>query len=237
MGLGAAIGSIFGAGAGREDLDKARQYEDQGLGEWTSLGRSNLRSEMNQTQADPRFQQAQYSALDKFGQMGEGVTDADKARLTSAQNKIGTQEAGQRGAITSNYAARGGGQGGMSGPELTAQLVNQQGAADRGAGMGSDVVAAGGNRALAAYGQMSGAAGAGRSQDFGEQAARANANDTINQFNANYNMNRARGTSGAYGTAAGQRMGHYQNAVDTGAGIGDAIGGLGRNIPFVGGIL
>src|SRR6266851_1123662 len=63
-------------------------------------------------------------------------------------SKIGTQEAGQRGAITSNYAARGGGQGGMGGTELAAQLQNQQGAADRAAGMGRDVVAQGGQRAL-----------------------------------------------------------------------------------------
>jgi hypothetical protein len=72
---------------------------------------------------------------------------------------------------------------GGSGNELLAQLQSSQAATDRQAQQGLDVAGMAQSRALQSNQQQGALGGDIRRQDFGEQSAKAQATDNINQFN------------------------------------------------------
>lgn len=137
---------------------------------------------------DPRLKQAQLDALSSLRDVGSsgGMNMEDRARLSQVQSESGRAEKASRDAITQNMQSRG---IGGSGFELAAQLSNQQGSAERAAQAGLEVNAQAQKRALEAMMQAGTLGGQMQSQDFSQQAQKANATDAISQFNAQNRTN------------------------------------------------
>lgn len=140
-------------------------------------------SQAGAVKSDPMLAQAQQDALGRFTDIADsgGFTLSDKAALNQISNRISRQEAGQRGAIMENAAARG---VGGSGLELAASLQNQQGAANRMSQEGMDMAGMAQQRVLDAIMGKGEMAGRMRSQGFNENMQTAQARDMINQYNA-----------------------------------------------------
>lgn len=153
----------------------------------------NYLSQLGPTQlsaitTDPTVAAAQKQALSQMGQYSTGqLGNQDYANLRQIQNQQNINSQGQRQALMQNAAARG--QAG-SGSSLASMLGANQGAANNAAQMGTQVAGQAANRGMEATGQMGQMAGQMRGQQYGEAANAANAQDYINQFNAQ-NQNQA----------------------------------------------
>lgn len=144
-------------------------------------------SAMDSVNTDPRLKQAQLNALSQLGEIGQnGMTLQDQSNLQKIQTQVGQQDRGAREAILQNNARRG---TSGSGFELAAQLASQQASGDRAAQAGLDVAAQAQSRALEAILKGGDLSGSMRSQDFGEQSAKAQAQDAISRFNAQNSQN------------------------------------------------
>lgn len=140
------------------------------------------RSEMEGISTDPRLKDAQMSALDELRRVGEGggMRLTDKANLESTLSDIDQQERGSREAILADKAQRGPVTGGDA---LAAQLLNQQGAAQRKREEGLRVAGNAEDAALQAILQSGQLAGSMQGQEFSQKADVAKAQDLINQMN------------------------------------------------------
>lgn len=139
-------------------------------------------SELNAYKQNPEAYTAQMQALQQLQRLGAegGLTAMDKAQMNQIQNQINAQEKANRNAILQNYAARG---MGGSGVELAQQLAGNQAATQTAADQGFNVAAQAQQRALQAI-QGAGQLGTGiETQQFGEAAQRAAAQNAINAFN------------------------------------------------------
>lgn len=143
---------------------------------------------------DPRLRKYQMSALNRL----QGIAGSDKldaqsqAQLNQIRQTEGQLEKGSREAIMQNAAERG---ASSSTGNMMAQLMNQQGAAERRTNQDTDVAAMQQKRALdALYGSINTAKGVG-DQDY----RRAQANDLFNRYNIT-------GKSGVYDTQAGRSL-------------------------------
>lgn len=150
---------------------------------------------------NPTGQDAEMSALSKMQSLANaGGMDAQaQATQQQAQNTAQAAEQGQRGAIVQNMAARG--MGGASGAGLAAELQASQGDQDQAAMTGTQAASDAEQRALQA---MQGASATGSnlySQDYGQAAAAAQAQDAINKFNTQ-NSQQVAASNAAAQTAA-----------------------------------
>jgi hypothetical protein len=160
-------------------------------------------------QTDPQYRAAANESLKGLQDVYKqgGLTAQDKAQLAQIQRTGLEQERGTREALAANAAARGTGGSGMN---YAAQLANQQGSATRQSTQGLDVAAQAQQRALNAMIQ-SGQLGMGlESQQFGEEAQKAQAANAINQFNVNQRN-----------AAQYYNLGEKQRVSDTNAAIGN----------------
>jgi hypothetical protein len=205
--IGAGIGGLIGlfGGGGDDEAEKLRKqlYQDiknlqipdieqlkLQLEEYKSQGKITPEQEeailqeasgMSQVSTDPRLKGAQMTALEKMQQIGnEGLLAQDRAALDSVTREVARDTQAKNEAVLQNMAARG---AGGSGAELAAQLANNQSAADRGSQQGLNIAAQANMRALEAIAKSGQLGGQIRSQDFGEQEAKARAQDVINNFN------------------------------------------------------
>lgn len=137
---------------------------------------------------DPRLRQAQFAALQQLQQIGTegGLTATSRASLDEIQRAAAGRERAQRGAILQQFAQRG---ISGSGLELAAQLSAQQAEAGRVSSEGFQTQALAEQRALQALQQAGALGGQIRGQEFGEQAATAQAQDIINSFNVSQRQN------------------------------------------------
>ncbi len=163
-------------------------------------------------QLNPQLEQsqlAQLAALEDLRKSG-GLTAKDRANLATIESDINRNERGQREAILQNAQMRGAATGGNA---LMAQLMAQQGSADRQSAAGMNIAGQAQDRAMQA-GQGAGQlAGQMRGQTLGEQQAMTNAQNAINQFNAQqsldaqrFNMGRQQGVFNQAAEAANQNQ-------------------------------
>lgn len=139
-------------------------------------------SEMQNVSTDPRLAQAQMSALQSLADQGNNpLTMAEKAQLAGVSRDTARQQQGANQAILQNLQQRG---MGGAGQELAMKLAQSQQGADRQSQEGMQTMAQAQQRALAAIAGAGQLGGQIRSQDFGEQAAKAQAADAIARFNA-----------------------------------------------------
>jgi hypothetical protein len=154
----------------RQNTELAQSLYDRDLG----------RSEWENVSADPALRQAQTDALSRMEGLSRTGFDAlDRQALDQAFMQSRQEEQSQRQAALSAAARRGDVSGGNA---LQAALSAEQGGANRAAQFATDVGLAGRDRALNALSMYGQQAGAMRSQDFGEQAQRAQGIQGFNQW-------------------------------------------------------
>lgn len=131
---------------------------------------------------DPSYVGAQKQALQQLQNIGSqgGMTAVDKAQLQDIDDNENAQRQGQDQAILSNAKERG---VGGSGIETVNRLLSQQNASNAAAKQGTDVAAQAQTRALQALQSAGQLGGQIESQQYGEQAQKAGAQNAIDQFN------------------------------------------------------
>lgn len=158
--------------------------------------------------ADQQAVEGQRSALSQLKELAEsGMTEADRASMRQLSRQVGGDEQARQQSILAEMAQRGGGEAG-SGQELAARLLSSQGAADRQAQSTDALIANMADARRQALSQLGSQSSAFRGQDFQEKSSKAQARDTINQFNA---MQRAQ--------AQQQNLVNRQNVANQGTAI------------------
>lgn len=191
-GIGGALGGLVGWLLSAKDREEEERIYEQMFAEWNDINpevRARLEetyslgpSAMDGVRADPTLRNNQLLAQEGLMEAGRsgGMDAGSRARLAQAQTQSARQEQGARLALQQQAQTRG---QGNSLTSYATQLAAQQGAAQR---LGMESVQAAGDaseRALAALAQGGTLAGQVRGQDFQEGAARATAQDRINEFN------------------------------------------------------
>lgn len=140
-------------------------------------------SAMNGISVDPNNMQASENALSSLQNIGNsgGMTMADQANLQNSLGQAAQQNRGEQGAILAN--ARASGQMG-SGSALSAQLQAQQNAATNANSAALNTAGSAQQRALTALQSAGQLGGQLNQQQFGQGAQVAQANDMINNWNA-----------------------------------------------------
>lgn len=207
-GLGSAIGGIAGGLAGDSHRGEAAsatasalqnykdltapQFNNSAFQQYSSAGNltptlentvTDPNSELKAIATDPSYTQAQKQALASLQGIAQnnGLTSMDKAQLNQISNQQGAQNAQANAAILQNAAQRG---MSNSGTSIAAQLAAQQNSATNAANQGFNVAAQAQQRALQAL-QGAGQLGTQlQTNQFGQQAQVASAQDAINKFNA-----------------------------------------------------
>ena len=172
-------------------------------------------SAMENIYVDPKLKQAQLKALANLQEVGEkGMTDEDRAKLLQIQGQEDAALRGQREAQMQQNAMRG---FGGSGVDLMNQQIQAQEAANRMAQRDTEVAAQSQAAKLKALQDAGTLAGSISSQDWQQQAAKAQAKDAIDQFNlqnkqsvANANL-QARNQAAAQNLAQSQALAQYNN--------------------------
>lgn len=194
-----ALGGIIGANKQAGAAKDAKRQLDSLTDEWRQMNMPDLSpieferfkdifvpqmaqdSLMGDIQTDPRLQDAQMAALGQLGELSEGGLNLqDKADLADIQGEVARQDAGRQAAIMQGMAERGMGGAGM---ELAQRLQSQSAGADRAAGNARNVAAQAQQRALDAIMRRGQLGGEMRSQQFGEDSAKARAQDAMNLYN------------------------------------------------------
>lgn len=207
-----AVGAVSGIGsflANQSAADRAAALQDKSLQEWLKVNIPDpaeqkvvLDKFVSQGTLDPKLQSAiaqnpsefenivtnashktaQNRALGELENVGYegGLRLQDKAALQEAQLQGQQQDRAARDNIGAEMARRG---LGGSGFDVAARLQAGQASGDRNAANSMKVAAGAQDRALQAIMQAGQLGTQYRTQDFGEQAQRANAADRISQFN------------------------------------------------------
>lgn len=206
--MGGVAGAMAGVTASQNQLQAAQDARNQALAQYLGISTpgvaqqslnlqqygnaGNLNNQleqamqlgpsaMTQVAVDPRLAQAQMAALQQLSTVGQmGMTPAEQAALTQAQNNAAAQAQAKNQQIVNQFAAQG---MGGSGAQLAAQLSNSQNAAQMLANNSNQTAQNAQQNALQAISQAGGLAGNISGQQFGQQAAIAQAKDYINQFN------------------------------------------------------
>lgn len=162
-----------------EDVAFAGAYDPARLGD----------SGMRNVGVDKNILDAQTKALQQLSDVSSqgGMTAIDKARLSDIQSQQLNTDRGQREALLQSQAMRGMSD---SGSTLAALLQGQQGSSNTANRNALDVNAAAQERALQAMANSGQLGTQMNSQQFGQRAAQAQAQDEINRFN-NQVMNQA----------------------------------------------
>ena len=130
---------------------------------------------------DPRYADAEFDALRSLEERSkEGLTLQDQADLAKLQSDVSRRARGRQGAIQQNMQARGVSGSGM---DLLAQMQNSQDATEMEALASLEKAAQAQNNKRAAANDMGSMATRLRGNAFQEDAAKAQARDTVSRFN------------------------------------------------------
>lgn len=221
---GTVLGSIFGSGS----RSRARAQREAALRDLQNLNVEADNSSLGSYNADPALRTAQLAAVQELARRGRegGMTLEDRVAYSQAADQTAQRARGAREAVMQNMAARG---MSGSGSELAAQLANEQGAAQANATAGAQAASDSRTRALQALVQGGQMAGSTRGQDFTEASGKAQAQDSINKFNASQRLQRGGmvanvrfGNAAAYDADANR----WSNM---GGGLGSAAGAFGAS--------
>lgn len=242
--MGSVIGPIVGQGQAQGQLDAANDARQAALQQYLGINvpsiasqqlnlqqyqnAGNLTPQMEQAlqqgpnamagiQTDPRLVQAQMAALSQLSTTGAmGMTPGEQAALTQAQNNAAAQAQAKSGQILNQFAARG---MGGSGAELAAQLSNSQNSAQQLANNSNQVAQNAQQNALQAMSQAGQLGGQMQSQQFGQQADIARAQNLINQFNTQNSQAVQNQNVGASNQAALRNLLNNQNLMNQNTGL------------------
>jgi hypothetical protein len=146
----------------------------------------------------------------------EGMTAEDKFRQAEIFSKEATEERGRRDAILQNMRQRG---IGGSGLELGAQMIAQQGSAQRRSMQGLELEALAERRALEALKNAGSLAGQMRGQESNEQLSKARGLDAMATFNAQSAQSLEGRNVDRANTAQAANLGEAQRIADSNVGL------------------
>lgn len=148
---------------------------------------------------DPRFSQAQMSALESMGEISrEGMTTTDQLNLEKIRQRADRDASSSQQATMQRMAERG---MGGSGAELAQNLLMQQSRAQRGGMEGLELAAQKRQAAMNAIAQKGAMAGDMRTQEFGESESNRKARMIREDFNAKMGMDADRSNQQYYNAA------------------------------------
>lgn len=169
-------------------------------------------TEMQAIATDPSLKKAQNDALANMQRRyTQGLTDEEQVNILDTRRDTNQQARAAQETILQNMAQRGMSGGGA---ELAAQLSAGQAGADRQAQADAKqaaLMSAARQQAAETSGQM---ATQYRTQDFGEQAQKASAQDAINQFNTQNQQNVLQRNVGSKNDAQAANLGEKQRIAD-----------------------
>ncbi len=159
------------------------------------------------------YQAAQNKALGELEDIGYsgGLRLQDEAALQDATLEGQARDRANRQGIAADMSRRG---LGGSGYDVAAQLQGQQATADQMSNQRLKVAAGAQDRALQAIQGAGDLAGKYRTQDFGEQSAKATAADKINLFNTNNLQDVQQRNIAAQNQAQAMNLGQMQKTAD-----------------------
>ena len=161
---------------------------------------------------DPRLKAQQMESLAAIQEIADtGMTAQDRADLAKIASQESIAERGTREALIQQAQQKGISGSGLS---LAAQLENQQGGATRRSARDTEVAGAAAQRRLAALEQAGALAGSMRSQEYGEQANEAQAQQLINQFNAQNTQAQLQNRANAQNAANAANLENAQNIMN-----------------------
>lgn len=248
-GAGNAAGSLLGywltsgdRSAAQGDYEKAEQGFaglDPNIAAQTA-GPSSFDS----ISIDPKDRAAQLGALTQLENIYKsgGLDASTKAQLQSVDQDTSRQAKAMDSTVANNMSQRG---LGSSGASFAQQESNDQAAANREGQAGTQALAMGQGNKMAA---LQGASSIGsnlQSQDYGQAASRAAAEDAISKFNANQkqgaeeqtftnSLGKQQGEAGALDAMAGNRSDQAKQEQGVTAGVGQAAGSVAGSLDIFG---
>jgi hypothetical protein len=242
--IGSVVGELLAAGDRKRAaalMEQAASQYNIDLPELQKLVAEQLGpSAYESIKTDPMLREAQMGSLDTLEQMNQagGYTLEDQSVLNKTLNKVARNNASANAQVRNDMAARG---VGGSGAELAMQLSNNQAGAQRAAETGLDVAAGAQRRrfdSILSKGRMAGDV---RNQDFSEASRKADAQDSIDRWNASARTDANRYNSGLSQQNFNNRMrladsragvnrtqaGYYSDQSDRKAGM---AGGTGKGV-------
>lgn len=216
LGLATAIGMAQAQG----DFAKAEQLRQQAFAELQKLNPGELAqvkaevgdSAFGSITERPEGRNAQLRALEKLQAISAGDDPETAAEYARAQQEAAANERGVRMAALQRLAQRGA--GATSGLALAAQQDAAQASTQTANMRGLETAAAARRRALEALSMQGQMGGQLRSGDYQLQRDRAQAQDTINRFNADQRWRQAQGTYDARAQQADRLNRGYQQQAD-----------------------
>lgn len=240
MALAGIIGGLIGDSEGSGDRQKAKRLQQDALNEIMGLKLPTIEelqiqmeelrsqgqltpemeeafnqqaSELAQISGDPRLKDAQMSALTKMQQIGQdGLGAQDRLRINDVRRNVAQDQQAADAAIMQSMNARG---AGGSGVELAQRLISGQGQANRASMQGDQIAAQANQQALDAIMKSGQLGGDIRTQDFSEEARKAEAQDVINRFNTANRQNVSSNNVGLRNRAQEVNLGEKQRIADS----------------------
>lgn len=161
---------------------------------------------------DPRLKQQQTDTLASIQEIAEtGMSAQDRSDIARIAQEEAIAERGSRESLMQNAQMRG---VSGSGLELAGQLINEQGGATRRSSRDTEVAGQASSRRMAALQDAGALAGAMRSQEYGEQANVAQAQQMINQFNVQNQQSQLSSRAQAQNLANSQNLQASQNLMN-----------------------
>jgi hypothetical protein len=248
LALGAAsslAGGIGNAVSNMSAQDRAAALQDKGLQAWLKVNIPDPKEQqealtrfVDQGELSPKLEQSIRQNPSEFQKIASDVTDRsaqnralselqnigyngglrlqDKAALQDAMMNGEVQDKANREGIESDMARRG---LGGSGFDFASQLQAQQSGSDRNARSSLSVAAQAQDRALQSIMQAGDLASKNRSQDFSEQAQKAQAQDAINKFNVQNLQDVQQRNISSQNQAAQYNLAQKQKTADQNVGV------------------
>lgn len=177
-------------------------------------------SGLNDVQIDPRLKASQMAALQSISGLSQGTPQAgDLAGFELARRNVAGEQQAQQGKILQDMQQRG--QGG-SGAELLAKLKGNQSSTDELAKMDMQQAQQMQQAKLQAIQEQANLASGIRSQDYGQQADLAHAQDAINQWNAQNAQSVNRQNTNTQNSAQQYNLTNAQQIANNNTNVGNA---------------
>lgn len=175
-------------------------------------------SAANGIQSDPTTSAAQLSALSQLQSVAQsgGLTDADKAQLGQLEGQVGQQNAARQGAVMQQAASQG---IGGSGADLAARLSGAQSANVAASDEANNVAEDAQTRSLNALSQSGNLATQMNQNDFNNALQKAEAQNSINNFNAGNQQQASEYNANNQQQANLTNLSNAQNVSNTNTGI------------------
>lgn len=233
--LGSIIGGLVGAGHNQAAADHQKAAINQILAKLDAVGMppdqsaalvleqfqqagiltpqleqmvAEQSSALSKIKSDSGLRDTQMKALSQMSKYGKaGLTPEERAQMNQSRQSVQRDLEAKNQQITQEMQARG---MGGAGQEMAQRLLASQAGADRASEEGDRISSLAQQRALQAIAQSSQMAGNLRQQDFGEEAAKADAQDQMQRFNINNQMAINQRNTGSANQAQAANLGNKQ---------------------------